>query len=373
MHGLCRCGAHHHPTAAELGSAIPRGKGETIATLVFTGKRVEWRERAKPRIQGSGEAIVRPIAASTCDLDHHVLAGKTPFRGSFSIGHEAVGEVVEIGEGVQTVSVGDIVSIPWHINCGTCDRCKSGLTAHCRTFPNACYGLPLGGDWGGLFDDIVRVPSADGMLLKLPPGVDPVAAASASDNLSIGWEVLVEHLAKKPAARVLVVGGVNSIGLYVADFARALGASEVVYCDTSERRLGIARELGVIPHAGLPADDIGTFDVSVDAACDAAGLRRAITALEPEAVCESVGIYFGDVPFPTLAMYTRGVRFRTGKGNARHAMAPVLRMVADRKVRPDLIHSGVRPWETVAEELGNSEKPVFTRPAIIRQTTSLSD
>ena len=269
MHGFCRCGAHHHPTAAEHGAATPKGRGETIATLVFTGKGVEWRERAKPRIQGAGEAIVRPIAASTCDLDHNILAGKTPFRAPFSIGHEAVGEVVEVGDGVKTVSVGDVVSIPWHVNCGTCDRCSSGLTAHCRNIPEgACYGLPLGGDHGGLFDDLVRVPWADGMLLKLPPGVDAVTAVSASDNLSIGWEVTAEHLERKPSARVLVIGGVNSIGLYVADFARALGSREVIYCDTSERRLAIARKLGVTPHAGLPDKNIGTFDLSIDAACD---------------------------------------------------------------------------------------------------------
>lgn len=127
---------HHHPTAVEHGAAIPRSGGETIATLVFTGNGVEWRERPKPRIQGAGEAIVRPIAASTCDLDHNILAGKTPFRRPFSIGHEAVGEVVEIGDGVRTVSVGDVVSIPWHINCGTCDRClkRDGISFDSLSF-----------------------------------------------------------------------------------------------------------------------------------------------------------------------------------------------------------------------------------------------
>ena len=188
---------------------------------------------------------------------------------------------------------------------------------------------------------------------------------SASDNLSIGWEVTAEHLDRKPSARVLAMGGVNSIGLYVADFARALGVREVIYCDTSERRLAIAKRLGVTPHAGVPDMNIGTFDLSVDAACDPAGLRRAIMALEPEAVCESVGIYFSDVPFPTLAMYSRSVRFPTAKGNASHAMGPVLSMVVEKKVRPDLIHSVVRPWEAAAEELGASDKPVFTRAPIM--------
>jgi len=73
------------------------------------------------------------------------------------------------------------------------------------------------------------------------------------------------------------------------------------------------------------------------------------------------------MPFPTLAMYTRGVRFRTGKGNARYAMGAVLRTVAEKKVRPDLIHSGGRPWERAAEEFATSDKPVFTRAPIMNR------
>lgn len=363
MHGRCACGTFHHPQAQDYGATAGGGRGETIQTLVYTGAGVEWRERAKPHLQGAGEAIVRPLAATTCDLDQHIIRGLTPYTGGFSIGHEAVGEVVEVGEAVKTVAVGDLVSIPYHLSCGVCDRCLRGLTANCRDYPGRpSYGLPINGDWGGLFDDLVRVPNADGMLVRLPEGVAPEVAVSASDNLSIGWEVTVDHLRETPGARVLVVGGVRSIGLYAADFARAFGASEVIYCDTSPRRLAIAEALGVTPYEGLPGDAIGSFDLSIDASCEPEGLRRAIVALEPEAACESVGIYFADVPFPTFAMYARSVRFRTGRGNSRRAMPEVLRMVQAGKVRPDLVNSVVRPWACADEELGETDKPVFTRP-----------
>lgn len=365
MHGRCVCGAFHHPQAEDHGAAPNGGRGERIQTLVYTGAGVAWRERVRPRLQGAAEAIVRPVAATTCDLDQHIVRGLTPFPAGFSIGHEAVGEVVEVGEGVMSVGVGDLVSIPYHLSCGVCDRCVSGLTANCRAFPGRpSYGLPISGDWGGLFDDLVRVPNADGMLVKLPDGVTPEMAVSASDNLSIGWEVTVDHLREKPGARVLVVGGVRSIGLYAADFARAFGASEVVYCDTSPRRLEIAAALGATPFEGLPGDEIGTFDLSIDASCEPEGLRRAILALEPEAMCESVGIYFDDVAFPTFAMYARSVRFRTARGNSRRAMPDVLEMVRSGQVRPDLVTSVVRPWGQAAEELASTDKPVFVRPAL---------
>ena len=371
--GKCACGAveaiagKHIQTALNpgetSGSNLAGARGETIQSLVFVepGK-LEWRERPRPRIAGAQQAIVRPIASSTCDLDHLILAGRTPLRGPFAICHECVAEVVEVGEAVTTVAVRDLVTVPYHLNCGTCDRCLRGLTASCRVYPQSPhYGLPLTGDWGGLMDDLVHVPYADGMLLKLPAGVDPIAAASVSDNTSLGMEVVASHLVEHPGGRVLVVGGTNSIGLYVADFARALGAGEVVYCDSSDRRLAIAAKLGVATKKGMPSRKMGDFDITVDASCDPAGLRHAIMKLEPEGFCESVGIYFEDVPFPTLAMYTRGVRFRMGRGNPRKVAPAVLEAIAEKKIRPDLIHSGTFPWSDAIDAYVSTDKPVFYR------------
>jgi threonine dehydrogenase-like Zn-dependent dehydrogenase len=371
--GGCSCGVNHASGVYKGALSIQAGGeaqqpatfpgSETIQSLVFVEKgKLEWRERPRPQIVGPEQAVVRPIASSTCDLDHLILAGRTPFSGPFAICHECVAEVMEIGEDVKTVAVGDIVTVPYHMNCGTCDRCIRGLTASCRRYPqHPHYGLPLTGDWGGLMDDLVHVPFADGMLLKLPDGVDPIAAASVSDNTSLGWETTAQHLAECPGGRVLVLGGTNSIGLYVVDFAQALGAGEVFYCDSSDRRLAIAEKLGVKTVRGMPDKTLGTFDITIDASVDPRGLRKAIKMLEPEGFCESVGIYFQDVPFPMLAMYWQGVRFRIGRGNPRLAAPYVLEAIAQKKVQTELVHSGVYAFADAVDAYVATEKPVFYR------------
>ena len=190
--------------------------------LTYVGdRRVEWRQRPDPRLESRFDAIVRPVAATTCDVDRAILLGRAPVPPPFAIGHECVAEVVEAGVGVTHVVPGDLVVVPWHIGCGRCDRCRAGLFAHCRTVPYmAMFGAPIGGAWGGLFSDLVRVPYADAMLVSLPPGLDPIAMASASDNWSLAWRLVAPHLKRTPGAAVLILNG-GSIGLFACDIAGA--------------------------------------------------------------------------------------------------------------------------------------------------------
>jgi threonine dehydrogenase-like Zn-dependent dehydrogenase len=163
----------------------------TMRELIFVGeRRVEWREVPEPELRSPFDAIVRPVAATTCDLDRAILRGRAPVPPPYAIGHECVAQVVRTGPGVTHVAPGDLVVVPWHIACGRCDRCHAGLFAHCRSVPYmAMYGAPIGGEWGGLFSDLVRVPYADAMLVAFPPGMDPIAMASASDNWSLAWRL----------------------------------------------------------------------------------------------------------------------------------------------------------------------------------------
>lgn len=135
----------------------------SIETLTFVEpQKLEWRERAAPRLEGAYDAIVRPVAATTCDVDQMMIRGMTPLKGPFSIGHEACGRVIDVSNGITHVAPGDLVVIPWHISCGVCGQCSAGRYPHCEAVPSrAMFGHPMGGDWGGLFDDYVRVPFAD--------------------------------------------------------------------------------------------------------------------------------------------------------------------------------------------------------------------
>ena len=104
--------------------------------LVFLGPgALEWREAPEPILGGPGEALVRPIAVATCDLDAAMLRGLVPSAGPFPFGHEFVAEVISIGDEVQGVRVGQRVVVPFAISCGTCRMCQRGLTANCLSVP----------------------------------------------------------------------------------------------------------------------------------------------------------------------------------------------------------------------------------------------
>ncbi len=322
-----------------------------------------WRERAEPRIIDSTDALVRPIAATTCDLDRLIIRGETPFRGPFAIGHECVAEVVAVGEAVTCFRAGDRVVVNWHISCGHCHHCTTRLPNACLTHqPGAMYGLPGLGDWGGMFSDLLRVVEADVALTRLPAGVNPAIVASAGDNLPFAWEFTIPHLAEAPGAEVLVMGGCGSIALYAVMFALAGGATRVEYRDTDRTRLEIASRYGADVVEGPPPRRAGAFPIVVDASADQASLLCALRSVSPEGIVSSVGGHFGDVSMPLFEMYQRGVRFYTGRGRGGPNVAEALEWVAQGLVDPAPVISCIAPFDEAPAVLAEGHmKPVLIR------------
>ena len=215
--------------------------------------RLEWSDVDDPERQDARDALVRPLAVATCDLDAPIIAGRTPYEPPIAVGHECVAEVVEAPDGGP--EPGTRVSVPFQISCGECERCRRGLTGNCESVPFlSMYGFgSFGGDWGGFLSDLVRVPFSDHMLSPLPHGVSAEAAASVSDNIVDGWRLVAPGLEQWPGGEVLVAGGSPSIGLYGVQVALALGAARVVYCDVEGERLRKAEELGAEVVDGYPA------------------------------------------------------------------------------------------------------------------------
>ncbi len=301
-------------------------------TFVRQGQ-LEWWDVPEPQLEGPGQAIVRPIAVARCDVDNPILSGLTPFRGPFAFGHEFVAEIVTLGEEVRGFHPGQRVMVSFQICCGECDRCRRGLTGSCATVPTfASYGFGRG-DWGGALSDLVRVPFAEAMMVALPDDVDPAALASC-DNMPDGWRTVGPYLQETPGAPVLIVAGLaQSVGLYAAAIARALG-SEVDYVDSDRQRLELAEAVGAKPVEGPPPRQLGPYPVTVDTSADPAGLACALRSVEPGGVCASVGIYFApETPVPLLDMYYTGITFKTSRVNARaHAGGP--RPCAERSPAP---------------------------------------
>ena len=316
----------------------------TMPALMLTAPgRAEWADVPEPRLTGAVDALVRPIAVATCDLDTVVNIGTFALPLPYALGHEFLGEVTEVGEAVTTVAPGDRVAVPFQINCGACRPCRRGQTAYCDSVQRgSSYGLgAIGGDqWGGALAELVRVPYADAMLLPLPPGLDPAAAASL-DNMPDAWRTVGPHLANlaENERRVLVIGS-RSIGLYATAFARALGA-EVIYVDEDDRRNAIAERLG----ATLSVSPADRFPVTVSTAGDPGKLRQALRATEPGGVCTEAGVFTGDVVLPLNQMYTKGVRLVAERHNARADLPAVLDLIARGRVDPAVVTATTAGWD----------------------------
>jgi threonine dehydrogenase-like Zn-dependent dehydrogenase len=336
----------------------------TVRTLVFVRPGVlEWREAPDPVLEGDREALVRPVVASTCDLDQLVIRGQAPFEGPFSIGHECVAEIVDLGDAVQGFEVGQRVVVTWHIACGECARCRAGLTAHCEVVPyGAMFGLPVAGEWGGLFSDLVRIPFAESMLVPVLEGLDQRALASAGDNLALALECLAGHLQARPGASVLILG-LGSIGLYAVQLAPVLGAGRVVYVDRDPQRRELAGSLGAEILDRPPERKTGAFDLALDAAMDEEWLQAAVQLLEPEGAFECPSIYFKEsIALPLFGMTIRGVHFHTGRGNAGAHIPRLLEMTSEGAIHPERVTSEILAWDTAPEALADpSVKPVFVR------------
>ena len=324
-------------------------------TFVGAGK-LERRDVPEPALQADREAIVRPLAVATCDLDALIVSGQSPFEPPFALGHECVAEVVDVGDGVEAVKPGTRVTVPFQISCGTCDACTAGRTGNCTGVePYSTYGFGAAvEEFGGFLSDLVRVPYADHMLVPVPDGLDPAAVASSSDNIPDGWRTVGPPLEQTPGAPVLVVGGAGpgSIGLYAAACAVALGAERVVYVDRDERRRAVAAEAGA-EAIDFPQEPVGWFPVTVDSSADPEGLRLALRSTAPDGVCTSTGIYFGEhgPPMPLFEMYAKNTTFHTGRVHARTAIPHVLELAASGKLHPELVTTRVVPWQDATDAL----------------------
>lgn len=331
--------------------------------LTCTGpSAVEWCEVPEPQLQEPTDALVRPVAVARCELDPLlVLVGPTS-TGGFALGHEAVVEVVAVGDEVSGLPVGTLALPSFQLCCGACPTCRRGHTGSCERYPVLSdYGMqPLSGkEYGGMLSDLVRVPHAGAMLAPLPDGLEPTAVASVPDNVADGYRSVAPHLRSRPGADLLVAcHGLPSIGLFAAQSALALVAGSVTVASGDDEVIALAEQVGATPLRTDFAGRAGRWPVVVDCGTDPSGLQWAIRATEPEGVLHSVSYYASEptVPMPLGRLYTLGIDFRIGRAHSAALLPEVLALVADGRLRPWDVTTVVVPWEAAAER--------FTEPAV---------
>jgi alcohol dehydrogenase len=316
--------------------------------------KLEWREVPAPSIQGDGEALVRPLAVARCDIDRFLTSGLFPLRGPFALGHECVGEVTALGDGVRGLEIGQRVVVAFQVSCGRCRTCAAGRTALCEKLPVLSdYGMqPLSGvEYGGMLSDLVRVPYAEAMLQPIPASFDPAVLASVSDNVPDGYRAVAPHLAARPGSELLIVShGVPSIPLYAAQAALALGAERVDFACGDAEQLAAAERLGAHPVDTDLARPTRTYPIVVDAGVSPGGLQYAIRATEPEGLCQSVSFHPGPgVSLPMGRMYTLGIHFHVGRCHSAALLPEVVALIAAGRLHPEAVTSRVVDWHEAAD------------------------
>ena len=312
---------------------------------------VEWCEVAEPEIQEPTDALVRPIAVARCEIDPFlVLAGPTR-ANRFALGHEAVTEVVAIGDEVHAVEVGALALPAFQVSCGSCAPCRRGQSANCGSYPILSdYGMePLSGvEYGGMVSDLVRVPHADTMLTPLPPGLDPVACASVPDNVLDGYRAVAPHLERQPGANIVIAcHGLPSIGLYAAHAAVELGAGAVTVASADDAALALAAAVGANPlRVDFTERPPAKWEIVVDCGVDPGGFLWAVRATEPEGLLQCVSSYLDEtVPVPLRRLYTLGIELHIGRAHSAALLPHVVALVAEGRLHPELVTTSVIGWE----------------------------
>lgn len=223
-----------------------------MKALCWTGiNKLEVENVDDPKILNTHDVIVKVILSTTCGSDLHLLGGYIPtMRAGDVLGHEFLGEVVEIGSGVRKHQLGDRVVVCSFISCGHCYYCQHELYSLCDNgnpnpgitetmwgaAPGGCYGYSHAmGGWAGSHAEYIRVPYADQGAFRVPDGVSDLRALFASDAAPTGW--MGADLGGVGPGDVVAVWGAGGVGQMAARAAMLLGAEKVVVIDRFAERL----------------------------------------------------------------------------------------------------------------------------------------
>jgi len=211
-----------------------------MKALVYRGpgeKAVE--NRLKPEIEDSSDAMVKVLMTTICGTDLHILKGDVPTcEPGRILGHEGVGIVEKVGNGVSTIKRGDHVLISCITSCGKCEQCRKGMYSHCST-----GGWILGHRIDGTQAEYVRIPHAETSLHKIPAGMDEEALVMLSDIFPTGYECGVLNGKIQPGGTVAIVGS-GPIGLASLLTAHFYSPASIIMIDIDDNRLEVAKRLG---------------------------------------------------------------------------------------------------------------------------------
>jgi threonine dehydrogenase-like Zn-dependent dehydrogenase len=342
-----------------------------------------------PQIVNPRDAIIKVTSTAICGSDLHLYDHTIPtMKAGDVLGHEFMGEVVEVGWGNPRLKVGQRVVVPFVIACGQCFFCKQQQFAACDNSNPAetadmsefLFGYPMTGAFGyshltggyaGGQAEYVRVPYSDIGPIVIPDGIEDEKVLFLSDILPTGW-MAAENCEIKRTDTV-AVWGCGPVGLFAVQSAFALGAHRVIAIDHYPRRLDLAKSLGaevinfeevevrealvemtggIGPDACIDAVGMESHGVTADSVMDKVkaavklvtdqthGLRQVIIACRKGGRISIPGVYGGVTDkFPIGALMEKGLSVKSGQTHVQKYMPKLLKMIMDGKLNTTFLIS----------------------------------
>ena len=357
------------------------------ATCWMGKKKVEVLDVPDPRIMNARDAIVRITSTTICGSDLHLYNGFMPgMQKGDILGHEFMGEVVEVGKGITNLKPGDRVVVPFDIACGSCEACEAQQFSCCEnTNPNGwitekLMGHPSSGAFGyshltggfaGGQAEYARVPFADVGPIKVPSSLSDEQVLFLSDIFPTGY-MGAEMCNIKPGDTI-AVWGCGPVGQFAIASAKMLGAERVIAIDRIDARLRMAREKAGATDT-IDYEEQNVYDalmdmtggVGPDACIDAVGseahmpgplyaydrfkqalmletdrpfaLRQAIMACKNGGTVSVIGVYGGFIDkFPMGSFMNRSLTMRTGQCHVQRYMKPLLQRIENGEIDPSFV------------------------------------
>lgn len=326
-----------------------------MRAAIFKGKgAVEIGERPDPEIQKPTDVVVRVVLACVCGSDLWYYRDVLQRKIGGPIGHEFIGVVEEAGPGVKSFKEGDFVISPFNFHDGTCVHCRAG-------WPTSClHGGIFGADTDGGQGEKVRVPWADGTLVKVPEGdySDEVMASllTLSDVMGTGHHAAISAGVKK-GDTVAVVGD-GAVGLCAVLAAHRLGAGRIITMSRHKDRQKLAREFGATDVVAERGDEAVkhvmelTGDTGVDAALECVGSKQAMDTAVAIARPGSIVGYVGlptDVQVPVSKMFSDNIGLNGGVAPVHEYIPELMKDVLAGRINPGRVFDFQGSLDEVAE------------------------
>ncbi|GGD73393.1 zinc-dependent alcohol dehydrogenase [Caballeronia grimmiae] len=358
-----------------------------MRALIWAGKKdIRCESVPDPVIEHPRDAIIKVTTCAICGSDLHLFDGFMPGMESGDImGHEFMGEVVEVGNGNSALSIGDRIVVPFTIICGECDQCKRGNFSVCertnrnketadKVFGHTTAGLfgytHLTGGYPGGQAEYVRVPFADRTHVKIPDGLTDEQVLFLGDIFPTGWQAAVQ--CDIEPTDTVAIWGAGPVGQMAIRSAVLLGAKQVIAIDRVPERIAMARAGGAtvinfeeesvverlneltqgkgpekcIDAVGMESHATSSVDAMYDRAKQAVMLetdrphvlREMIYVCRPAGTLSVPGVYGGLIDkIPFGASMNKGLTWRMGQTHVNRWTDDLLRRIQDGQIDPSFV------------------------------------